>query len=217
MANGFNNVPPVLQNVVDNALGGNIGGIISTRPIAKYMSGARCVLKINDKVAAFAFAISWRVQTNYREVNTIDNILPEEMMPQSIKVDGSISALHIPGQGPGTQLWQPDVLSFLFHQYIKIEVRDSQTDQLLFYAPRAVITTRQEELRVDQLANVSLNFMAIGFRDEKDPSYPQDFDRASAEANKSVKNGEATNVLKSIADAAAGIAGAATSSLKKLI
>lgn len=200
MANGFDNTPPALQNVVDNALGGNIGGIISTRPVAKYMSGARCILKINDKIAAFAFGVSWRINTTYKEINTIDNPLPEEFVPQMIKVEGSITALHIPGQGVGAQLWQPNVLSFLFHQYIRIEVRDSQTNQLLFYAPKAVITTRQEEIRVDQLANVSLNFMAIGFRDEKDPSYPVDFDKGSSEAGNSVKNGEPTNILKSAAD-----------------
>lgn len=202
MANGFDNVPPVLQSAVDNALGGNIGGIISTRPIAKYMSGARCILRINGRVAAFAFGVSWRIQTGYKEVNAIDNPLPEEFVPQKIKVDGSISAMHIPGQGIGVQQWQPDALSFLFHQYITIEVRDSQTDQLLFYAPKAVITTRQEEVRVDQLASVTLSFMSIGFRDEKTPTYPDDFDKTSLTSpTASNKNGQPTNLVKSLQDA----------------
>lgn len=197
MANGFQNTPPELQSVVDNAVGGNIGGIISSRPTAKYMSGARCVLRLNGKVALFAFGISWRIQTGYKEVNAIDNPLPEEFVPQKIRVDGSISALHVPGQGAGVQLWQPDALSFLFHQYIQIEVRDSQTDQLLFFAPKAVITNRSEEVRVDQLANVTLSFMAIGFRDEKDPTYPADFDKTSpTSGTSSNKNGQATNLVK---------------------
>jgi hypothetical protein len=104
----------------------------------------------------------------------IDNVLPEELVPKAIRVTGSISALHIPGQGAGVQLWQPDVLSFLFHQYLTIEVRDSTTNQLLFLAPKAVITSRAEDIKVDDLAQVSLSFMAIGFRDERDPAQPVD-------------------------------------------
>jgi hypothetical protein len=103
------------------------------------------------------------------EILTIDDYLPAELVPQRITVDGTISALHIPGQGIGVQLWQPDALNFLFQQYIAIEVRDSTTDQLLFYTGRAMITSRQEDIRVDQLANVQLSFKAIGFQDERTP------------------------------------------------
>lgn len=173
MPAGFNNVPEIAQRLLDNAAG-NLSGIISTRPNAKYMSGARCVLKINSQPVGFAFGIQWRIDTQYTELNVIDNPLPEELVPKAIRVTGTISALHIPGEGPGVQLWQPDVLSFLFHQYITIEVRDSATNQLLFYAPQAVITTRQEDIRIDDLAQTSLNFMAIGYQDEKTPAVPRD-------------------------------------------
>jgi hypothetical protein len=179
MANGFNNVPPEGQVLLDN-VASNIAGIISTRPQAKYMSGARCIVRINGKLAAFAFGISWKIETRFREVNAIDNPLPEELIPQTICVYGTISALHIPGQSAGTALWQPDALSFLFHRYIQIEVRDSQTNNLLFLAPKAVITSRSEDIRVDQLASVSLEFRAIGFRDEKIPDYPDDKDDTSS-------------------------------------
>ena len=140
---GFDNVPNVGQQLTDNALEGNLGGIISTRPSAKYMSGARTVLKINGKPVAFAFGIQWRVDTAYTEINAIDNPLPEELVPRAIKVSGSISALHIPGLGPGAKLWQPDVLSFLFHQYITIEVRDSATGQPVSYTHLTLPTNRE--------------------------------------------------------------------------
>lgn len=174
MPTGFNNTPDFGQQQADNLLEGNLGGIISTRPSAKYMSGARCILKINSKPVAFAFSIQWRIDTLFTEINCIDNALPDELVPKNIKVSGSISALHIPGQGVGIQLWQADVLSFLFHQYITIEVRDSATNQLLFYTSKAVITTRQEDIRTDDLAQVSLSFIAIGFKDEKTPEVPED-------------------------------------------
>lgn len=172
MPAGFNNVPPIEQQLADNLTGGNVGGIFSTRPSAKYMSGARVALRINSRPVAFAFGISWRIDTTHLELNVIDNPLAEELVPKNIQVSGSISALHIPGQGPGAQLWQGDVLSFLFHQYITIEVRDSVTNQLLFWAPKAVITSRQEEIKVDDMAQMSLSFIAIGFKDEKEPGVP---------------------------------------------
>lgn len=173
MPSGFNNRPSAGQSILDNVVGGNLGGIFSTRPTAKYMSGARCVLKINGKVVGFAFGISWRITTQWTENNTIDDMFPAELVPQRMAVDGTISALHIPGDSASTELWQPDVLSFLFQQYITIEVRDSATNNLLFFTSKAVITTKQEDIRVDQLANVTLSFKAIGWKDEKAPEYPE--------------------------------------------
>lgn len=179
MPNGFNNRPPLAQSLLDNVIGGNLSGIFSTRPVAKYASGARCALKINGKLVGFAFGITWRINTTFTEINTIDDTLPAELVPQRITVEGNMSALHIPGQSATTELWQADVLSFLFHQYISIEVRDSQTDQLLFYTDKAVITSKQEDIRVDQLASVTISFRAIGWKDEKPPETPENFNTKS--------------------------------------
>lgn len=171
MADGFNNRPNFGSNLLDN-LGSNFAGILSTRPTATYMSGARCVLKMNDKICGFAFGITWKISTNYTEINTIDDYLPYELAPQRVQVEGTLSALHIPGQNSTTQLWQPDVLSFLFHKYVSIEVRDVQTDQLLFATRKAMITSKTEDIKVDALSNVTLTWRAIGWIDERTPELP---------------------------------------------
>lgn len=176
---GFNNRPATSQSLLDNVIGGNLSGIFSTRPVAKYASGARCKLKINGKLVGFAFNVTWRVNTIYTEVNTIDDPLTNELVPTRLSVDGTISAMHIPGQSATAEMWQSDVLSFLFHQYIQIEVRDSQTDDLLFLTNKAVILTRQEDIRVDSLAQVTLQFKAIGWSDEKPPETSEKFDQPS--------------------------------------
>lgn len=209
MADGFNNTQDFGTQTLDNALESNFGGIISTRAIAKYMSGARCILRVNSKIVAFAFAVSWRIDTSFTEIDTIDNILPDELAPARIRVSGSISALHIPGRGAGIQLWQPDVLSFLFHQYLTIEVRDSQTNNLLFFAPKAVISTRQEEIKVDDLASVSLSFQAIGFRDEKTPEQPTGVDTVGDD----VTNGDSNSPLKQVLDKTSGLLNTISSNL----
>lgn len=169
---GFNNTPSVGKKLLNN-LAGNISGIISTKPTAKYASGARCILKVNNRIAGFAFGISWRINTMATEINTIDDYLPYEIAPQRITVEGTISALHIPGTSAGTELWQPDVLAFLMHKYITIEVRDIATDDILFMTTKAMITSRMEDIKVDQLSSVQLSFKAVGFRDERDPTLPE--------------------------------------------
>ncbi|MEM4726559.1 MAG: hypothetical protein QXG63_06425, partial [Nitrososphaerales archaeon] len=144
---GFNNRPNI-SNRVGDALTSQVAGIFSTRPNARYVSGARTILRINNRICGFAFGVSWRINTSTVDITTIDDYFPHEIAPQRVTVEGTISALHIPGQSAGTELWQPDALNFLFQQYISIEVRDSATDQLLFYTNKAMITSRQEDIRV---------------------------------------------------------------------
>lgn len=191
---GFNNRPAIPQQLVDNAAQ-NISGIFSTKPTAKYASGARCILKVNGKICGFAFGISWRITTNHIEINTIDDYMPAELAPQRLTVEGTITALHIPGTSATTELWQGDVLSFLFNKYITLEVRDSVTDSLLFYSSKVVITSRSEDIRVDQLSNVNLSWKAIGFQDERKPELPSDLNQ-----NAPVGNGplQVTSVTKGV-------------------
>jgi len=168
MPNGFNNSPGFGANTLNN-VASNVAGIFSLRPNAKFMSGARCALKVNGKLVGFAFGISWTINTMVTEINTVDDYLPHELAPQRITVEGTISALHIPGQGPGTLTWQPNLLSFLFAPYISIEAWDEGTNQRIFATDKAMIITRSEDIKVDQLSNVTLRWRAIGFVDEQPP------------------------------------------------
>lgn len=151
----------------------NTAGLFSIKSAAKYSSGARTVLKMNGAIVGFAFNISWRVSTDWVEINTIDDYMAAELAPRRVTVDGSLGMLHIPGQSATSNLWQADQLSFLFQKYVSIEVRDSATDQLLFYAPQAAIVTRSEDISVDALSKVTLSFKAIGWKDEQTPKIPE--------------------------------------------
>ena len=169
--NRLDNDPSAAQRVGQNLVS-NIEGIFSTKPMAKYLSGARCVLRIDGKIVGFAFAISWNIKTAVTEINTIDDYLPYELAPQRITVEGAISGFRIPGSGPTQKLIQTDIESFLHQRYIDIEVRDSQTDNLIFLANRAMITGRQENVKSDALADMTLSFKAIGWLDERSPKLP---------------------------------------------
>jgi len=169
--NKIDNSPSVIERLGQNALS-NVEGILSLKPMAKYLSGARCVLRVNGKIVGFAFGISWNITTDATEITTIDDYLPYELAPSRITVTGSISNFRIPGSGPGSQLMQADILSFMHQRYVEIEVKDSQTDELIFLTKRALITSRSENIRSNQLAEMTLNFKAIGFADERNPQTP---------------------------------------------
>lgn len=172
---GFDNKPSFLTNVAENALG-QVSGILSTKPTAKYTSGARTIIKINNRLAGFAFSISWRINTEVKEIKTIDDYMPYELVPTRVTVEGTIGAFHIPGQSVTKDLTQANMLSFLFHKYITIEVRDSATDALLFKTNKAFITSRSEDLTAEQLGKVQLSFKAIGWLDEGDTKAPDGYD-----------------------------------------
>lgn len=176
---GFTNqqggISGIAERIASNALG-QVAGVVSTKPTAKYATGARTILKINNKIAGFAFSVSWNINTEVVENRTIDDYLPYELIPNRITVEGTMSGFHIPGQGASAQLIQADVLGFLFHKYITIEVRDSATDELLFYTNKAMITSRMEDLSAEQIGRVQLRWKAIGWKDERDPQYPDGFD-----------------------------------------
>lgn len=150
--------------------------IFSLKPMAKYLSGARCVLRMNGNIVGFAFGISWKIETSVTEIRTVDDYMPYELSPKHISVDGTISGFRIPGSGPTATLLQTDMLSFLHQRYIEIEVRDSQTDNLIFLTKRALITGRNENVKSNQLADMTLNFKAIGWADERIPKYPDGHD-----------------------------------------
>lgn len=170
--NKISNDRGVKTNLLNNLVEGT-GSILALKPVAKYFTGARCILKLNGEILAFATGISWTITTAAEEVLTIDSYLPHELMPTRIQVNGNISGFRIPGNGPGAKLIQPDSLSFLHQRYIDIEVMDSQSDNLIFKTNRALIVRRNESVRTGDMSQLSLDFTAIGFIDERTrPEFP---------------------------------------------
>lgn len=167
--NGNSIAGQIAGNVVSN-----FEGIIALKPMAKYLTGARCILKINNEIIGFAFAISWNINTSVTEIRTIDDVLPYELAPKQVEVTGSISGFRIPGSGPTQKLIQTDMLNHLHQRYIQIEVRDSQTDNLIFQTNNALIIGRSETIRTGQMAEMTLNFRAIGWADERSPELYKD-------------------------------------------
>src|SRR5688500_372305 len=111
-----------VSNLAENLLDSAVGSMSPLNNFGRYFTGSRAVIKVNDKLFGFAFSITYNIRTMNDEINTIDDWTPYELAPQRITVEGTMSMFHVPGKGPTRELIQANVLSFLFHRYITIEI-----------------------------------------------------------------------------------------------
>jgi hypothetical protein len=170
MSSGFGQGSSFFNERLFGNINSQVSPIFSSRPMAKYSTGARTILRVNNQLVGFAFNISWRINTQYDEIFTIDDYMPHELAPNKITVEGTLGAFHIPGKGASAEMIQSNVLSFLTHRYVSIEVRDSQTNDLLFQTNKAMIISRAEDIKADDITRVTLQWKAIGWQDEKVPA-----------------------------------------------
>ena len=187
------------SKTVQDSVTSEVQGIFSIAPTGKYATGARTIIRINGKVAAFAFSVSWDVNTAQDEIWTIDDWTPYELAPKRISVEGTIGGFHIPGKGPTPLLISPNSLSFLFHKYITIEIRDRTTDMLLFKTEKAVVTSRHETLQAEQMGLLTLQWKAIGWADEQSPEWPKGADDGKSMTGRpDSSGGPATQAIKTV-------------------
>jgi hypothetical protein len=147
---------------------------------ARYMTGARAIIKVNGKLFGFAFGVNYNINTPHDEVWTIDDWTPYELAPQRVTINGTMGLFHIPGKGPTAELVQANVLSFLMHKYITIEITDQTTGQKIFKTERAVITSKSQILQAGDISTIQLSWKAIGWLDELTPKYPDGADGEAA-------------------------------------
>lgn len=158
---------------------------------ARYMTGARAIIKVNGKLFGFAFGVNYNISTPAEEIWTVDDWTPYELAPQRLSVSGTMGLFHIPGKGPTKELVQANVLSYLMHKYITIEITDQMTGQKIFKTERAMITNKSQMLNAGDISTIQLSWKAIGWIDELTPSYPNGADGQSTGS---------TSVLDSVAN-----------------
>ena len=152
------------------------GAISPLNNFGRYMTGARAIIKVNGKLFGFAFGVNYNIATPHEEVWTIDDWTPYELAPQRISISGTLGMFHIPGKGPTRELVQANVLSFLMHKYITLEITDQMTGQKIFKTERAVITNKNQILQAGDISTIQLSWKAIGWIDELMPKYPEGYD-----------------------------------------
>lgn len=164
-----------INNIAENAVDSTLGQLSPLNDFGRYFTGSRAIIKVNDELIGFAFSVSFNISTTQDPIYTIDEWLPWELAPQRVAVTGTLGMFHIPGRGPtaNTGMMQ-NVLSFMKHKYITIDIRDQQTDNTIFKTDKAVITGRRQRIQAGEPSSIELTWMSIGWVDEKQPSDPTD-------------------------------------------
>lgn len=162
-----------VSGLADSLLNSAIGGLSPLNNFGRYMTGSRAIVKVNDKIFGFAFSVTYNISTEYEENRTIDNPVAYELMPTRLTVSGTLSMFHVPGRGPTKELVQANVLSYLMHKYITIEISDQTTGQTIFKTNKAVVTNKSQTLQSGEISTIQLTWKALGWADEMIPFEPQ--------------------------------------------
>jgi len=162
-----------VKGLADSVLKSAVGGLSPLNNFGRYMTGSRAIIKVNDKIFGFAFAVSFNITTEHDENRTIDSYIAPELMPSRITVNGTLSMFHIPSRGPTQELVQANALSYLMHKYITIDISDQTTGQTIFKTNKAVITNRAQTLQAGEISTIQLTWKALGWSDELIPTEPK--------------------------------------------
>ena len=177
-----------VENAADSLVNSALGAISPFNNFGRYFTGSRAVIKVNDKLFGFAFGVTFNIQTEAEEVNTIDDWTPYELAPSRIRVTGTLSMFHVPGKSPTRQLVQANALSFLFHRYITIDISDQTTGQKIFKTEKAIVTGRRQTIQSGEISTIILDWKAIGFIDDINPFWPAGIDEEGANAGGGLLN-----------------------------
>ena len=171
---GSLNLEGKVQKEINSAINSALAPLSPFNDFGKYMTGSRAVIKVNGKLFGFAFGVTYNIETSHEENKTIDDYVAHELIPTRISINGTLSMWHIPGRGPTVELVQANLLSFLMHKYITIEISDQTTGQTIFKTEQAVITSKTQDLQAGELSTIKLHWKALGWVDEMTPEIPQE-------------------------------------------
>ena len=126
-------------------------------------------MKINGQVSALCTNVSYDITMDWSEIKGIDEMIPNDLVPNSFSVKGSMSLYRVPNGSPIKSYLAQDNFSGILWPYSTIEIRDKRTDELILLIKRAAITSRSESFVHGQLTTTTMTFIGMGFRDEETP------------------------------------------------
>ena len=138
----------------------------------KIFSGAKAILKINQKLLVFAQDCSYSINTDVSEIETIDESVAEELAPSRIRVEVTCTKFRIPGETAQALKAQPGVLNNLIGQYSTIEICDRSviSNGTILYVPRAKMVSCTGGAGSRRLSTETWTFRGLGWWNETEPT-----------------------------------------------
>lgn len=146
--------------------------------VPKIMTGARAVLKVDNKIVAFATNVGYRISIPHAPVNVIGRYSTARHEPLGIDVTVNCGVLRFTENGDkgnapdGLANIQPTVQDIINKDDIKIEILDRKTDQVVIVVNRARLTDRGGNMGARDL--LTENWTFVGIIGESSESGPQD-------------------------------------------
>jgi hypothetical protein len=179
----FGKMIKIAAEIAAQNVNASAAALISLKPQPRVMTGARAVVKINGKVAMLCNNLQYEISSNWSEVRGVDELIPNDLAPDSYSVKGSMSLYRVPNQSPVSNFIHQDMFRGIIWPYTTIEIRDKRTDELIMLVKRCAITSRGEAFSKGTLTTTNLTFVGIGFRDEEMPELLPDTLSGDNESN----------------------------------
>ena len=133
-----------------------------------YLTGAICVIKLNDKIVGFSNGINYQIRIEARQTNAIDSIHPLEIYPYKVNINGQIHNFMVNNLSPTRMKVMPIIENILISKYVSVEVYRKDVEGNLHKVvtfPKSLIIDRSETIPAGQAARQTLTFTATSWED----------------------------------------------------
>lgn len=154
----------------------------ATKQFPKYFSGARCRLRVNGDVIGAALEVSWSVNSEMREIRTIDSYVPWEIVPGQITISANLKRIIDPNRQAASDGLYSTITSHLHQPYASIEVVD-RIGGLVFLA-RGMFKDLKGTVANQQLGVESVSFIGYYWKE----NVTQRFSPVKLEAGEALEN-----------------------------
>ena len=141
--------------------------------LPQLLSGQRVAIRLQSDIIAYGMVVDFNIDTQVTEVRGIDSVLPIELYPSSVRVTLSLRVYRTPDNDPGTLGILPSKMTdegdqaaeaFAARKYLSVEVRDQQTDKIVMYFPRVMLSSRSGSVSSEDLMMETWSMVSIGYQ-----------------------------------------------------
>ncbi len=128
---------------------------------------AATVLFINGKAYGAVSSFGWTSNTPHKEVNGIDDLSSQELIPTTAKVTGSVGLYRITGSGGLEGIGvttQFDKMSS--EKYFVLQLIDTRTDQIIFQARQCKVESQSWTSAARSLVTGTMTFQGLTWDNE---------------------------------------------------
>lgn len=137
-------------------------------------AGWRAIIKFNNDIFAAGFVLDYTIDTSHTLIQGIDNILPDELAPETIRVQMNMRVYRTPdndpvvlGIAPGGDSVEGGSIqaqkNFTSSKYINVEIRDKVTDKTILFLPKASLFRRSGQGEAENLITENWSIRSIGY------------------------------------------------------